>query len=114
MFRLLITAQVPDAVKFKAAHMLSGYWEPYPISMTFEPPCMTISIIGLSQPGSIAAVSLHGGTGCVNASGHSSYARMNAIGHSSCACACMHQPECKQNNLIADLLVVRVAFSMGG
>jgi hypothetical protein len=81
-----LPSQIPDIVKFKAARMLSGRWDPYPISMTFEPPCMTISIIGLTQPGSIAAVSLCGrdlvegdvcmpmgtvgGRGCVYADGH--------------------------------------------
>ncbi|GBG00595.1 chlorophyllide a oxygenase [Raphidocelis subcapitata] len=44
---------VPDAVKFHAAQMLSGAWDPYPIDMGFQPPCMTVSHIGLAQPGKI-------------------------------------------------------------
>ncbi|KAK9791354.1 hypothetical protein WJX73_006184, partial [Symbiochloris irregularis] len=44
---------VPDAVKFKAAQLLGGNWEPYPIDMSFEPPCMVLSTIGLAQPGKI-------------------------------------------------------------
>ena len=28
--------------------------EPYPIDMSFAPPCMTLSTIGLSQPGQVA------------------------------------------------------------
>jgi hypothetical protein len=37
---------VPDVVKFNAARMLGGNWEPYPIDMAFEPPCMVLSTIG--------------------------------------------------------------------
>ncbi|KIZ05492.1 chlorophyllide a oxygenase [Monoraphidium neglectum] len=33
--------------------MLSGAWDPYPIDMAFQPPCMTVSHIGLAQPGKI-------------------------------------------------------------
>ncbi|WIA31318.1 hypothetical protein OEZ86_002220 [Tetradesmus obliquus] len=44
---------VPDAVKFHAQRMLSGQWDPYPIEMAFQPPCMTVSNIGLAQPGKI-------------------------------------------------------------
>lgn len=44
---------VPDAVRFHAARMLGGNWEPYPIDMSFEPPCMVLSTIGLAQPGKI-------------------------------------------------------------
>lgn len=32
---------------------LSGFWDPYPIDMAFQPPCMTLSTIGLAQPGKI-------------------------------------------------------------
>ena len=44
---------VPDAVKFHAQRLLSGSWDPYPIDMSFQPPCMTLSTIGLAQPGKI-------------------------------------------------------------
>ncbi|KAG1671959.1 hypothetical protein FOA52_013331 [Chlamydomonas sp. UWO 241] len=44
---------VPDAVKFHANRLLSGAWDPYPISMSFQPPCMVLSHIGLAQPGKI-------------------------------------------------------------
>lgn len=44
---------VPDFVKFRTARMLGGNWEPYPIDMSFEPPCMVLSTIGLTQPGKI-------------------------------------------------------------
>lgn len=44
---------VPDFVKFRAARLLGGNWEPYPIDMSFEPPCMVVSTIGLAQPGKI-------------------------------------------------------------
>lgn len=44
---------VPDAVKFHATKLLAGNWDPYPIDMAFMPPCMTVSLIGLSQPGKI-------------------------------------------------------------
>ena len=46
---------IPDAVKFHAARLLGGRWDPYPINMSFEPPCMTLSHIGLSRPGKVAA-----------------------------------------------------------
>lgn len=44
---------VPDAVKFHANQLLSGNWDPYPIEMAFQPPCMVTSLIGLAQPGKI-------------------------------------------------------------
>ena len=44
---------VPDAVKFHATKLLSGNWDPYPINMAFQPPCMVLSMIGLAQPGKI-------------------------------------------------------------
>ena len=47
---------VPDLVKFRAAQLLSGNWEPYPIDMVFQPPCMVLSTIGLAQPGKIQRV----------------------------------------------------------
>jgi chlorophyllide a oxygenase len=31
---------VPDAVKFHANQLLWGQWDPYPIDMGFQPPCM--------------------------------------------------------------------------
>jgi chlorophyllide a oxygenase len=45
---------VPDVVRFQAAKVLSGNWNPYPIDMAFLPPCMTMSNIGLAQPGRVA------------------------------------------------------------
>lgn len=45
--------QIPDAVKFHASRMLGGRWDPYPIDMSFEPPCMVVSTIGLAQPGKL-------------------------------------------------------------
>lgn len=45
--------QVPDAVRFHAQQLLSGNWDPYPIDMSFQPPCMVLSTIGLAQPGKI-------------------------------------------------------------
>eukprot|EP00877_Chromochloris_zofingiensis_P006369 jgi/Chrzof1/1986/Cz10g28270.t1_CAO1[v5.2] len=44
---------VPEFVKFHANKLLSGNWDPYPIDMAFQPPCMVISRIGLAQPGKI-------------------------------------------------------------
>jgi len=44
---------VPDLVAFKTVEVLGGQWHPYPIDMSFAPPCMTLSTIGLSQPGKI-------------------------------------------------------------
>lgn len=44
---------IPDAVKFTASKALAGVWHPYPINMEFRPPCITVSMIGLSQPGKI-------------------------------------------------------------
>lgn len=46
---------VPDLVNFQtaAARALAGNWEPYPIDMSFEPPCITLSTIGLAQPGKL-------------------------------------------------------------
>ena len=38
---------VPDFVKFNAGRLLGGNWEPYPIDMSFEPPCCVLSTIGL-------------------------------------------------------------------
>ncbi len=37
---------VPEVVRFNAARVLGGSWEPYPIDMSFEPPCMVLSTIG--------------------------------------------------------------------
>lgn len=44
---------IPDIVKFTASKALAGVWHPYPINMEFRPPCITVSMIGLSQPGKI-------------------------------------------------------------
>ena len=38
---------IPDVVKFNAQKLLGGNWEPYPIDMAFEPPCMVLSTIGV-------------------------------------------------------------------
>jgi chlorophyllide a oxygenase len=46
---------IPDAVRFHTQRMLAGNWDPYPIDMSFEPPCMVVSMIGLKQPGQIEA-----------------------------------------------------------
>ena len=40
---------IPDIVRFNAAKLLGGNWEPYPIDMSFEPPCMVLSTIGAAQ-----------------------------------------------------------------
>jgi len=45
---------VPDSVKFHANKMLSGSWDPYPIDMAFDIPCMVNSKIGLIQVGKAA------------------------------------------------------------
>lgn len=44
---------IPDLVKFNTSKLLGGNWEPYPIDMSFEPPCMVLSTIGLMQPGKL-------------------------------------------------------------
>ena len=44
---------IPDAVKFHTNKLLGGNWDPYPIDMSFETPCMVDSLIGLEQPGKI-------------------------------------------------------------
>lgn len=44
---------IPDAVKFHANKLLSGYWDPYPIEMSFLPPCVTESFIGIAQVGKV-------------------------------------------------------------
>lgn len=45
---------VPDFVRFNAGKLLGGNWEPYPIDMSFEPPCCVLSTIGLvRQPAMI-------------------------------------------------------------
>ncbi len=46
----------PGAHSRCAAQMLAGMWEPYPIDMAFQPPCMVLSTIGLAQPGKIRRV----------------------------------------------------------
>jgi hypothetical protein len=49
---------VPEAVKFHAQRLLSGAWDPYPIDMAFQPPCMVLSTIGLAQPGASSCSAL--------------------------------------------------------
>lgn len=44
---------IPEAVRFHLLSTLGGNWDPYPIDMTFHPPVMTESKIGLNQPGKI-------------------------------------------------------------
>jgi chlorophyllide a oxygenase len=44
---------IPDKVAFKTAEVLGGHWSPYPIDMSFGPPCLVSSTIGLAQPGKI-------------------------------------------------------------
>ncbi|TYH72496.1 hypothetical protein ES332_D05G258800v1 [Gossypium tomentosum] len=45
---------VPSLVKFLTpASGLQGYWDPYPIDMEFQPPCMVLSTIGISKPGKL-------------------------------------------------------------
>lgn len=45
---------VPSLVKFcTPVTALQGYWEPYPIDMEFQPPCMVRSTIGISKPGKL-------------------------------------------------------------
>ncbi|QDZ19418.1 chlorophyllide a oxygenase [Chloropicon primus] len=44
---------IPDLVKFNTQKLLGGNWEPYPIDMSFEPPCMVLSTIGLAEPGKL-------------------------------------------------------------
>ncbi|GFP89810.1 chlorophyllide a oxygenase chloroplastic [Phtheirospermum japonicum] len=45
---------VPSLVKFLTpASGLQGYWDPYPIDMEFRPPCMVLSTIGISKPGTL-------------------------------------------------------------
>jgi len=49
---------IPDSVKFHAKQSLSGSWDPYPIDMAFDIPCMVKSTIGLVQVGK-AAINLN-------------------------------------------------------
>eukprot|EP00976_Prorocentrum_cordatum_P010141 203298-Prorocentrum_minimum.AAC.2 len=44
---------IPESVKFHLKDKLAGNWDPYPIDMSFLPPVMTFSTIGLNQPGKI-------------------------------------------------------------
>ena len=46
---------VPDLVRFQTAATaaLRGQWDPYPIDMEFQPPCMVLSTIGLAKPGKL-------------------------------------------------------------
>lgn len=54
------TLQVPDAVKFHASRLLGGNWDPYPIDMSFNPPCCTLSHIGLARPGKLPEGTVRG------------------------------------------------------
>nr|BAQ35512.1 chlorophyllide a oxygenase [Palmophyllum crassum] len=57
--------KVPNFVNFKTTKnqdqdssssvggTFPGYWDPYPIDMAFQPPCMVLSTIGLAQPGKL-------------------------------------------------------------
>lgn len=41
-------------VKFKTPiAAMAGTWDPYPIAMEFQPPCMVLSTIGLEKPGKL-------------------------------------------------------------
>jgi len=45
---------VPSFVKFRTPMAkLRGTWDPYPIAMEFQPPCMVLSTIGLEKPGKL-------------------------------------------------------------
>jgi len=44
---------IPDLVNFQTLSRLGGNWEPYPIDMSFNPPCVTLSTIGLARPGQV-------------------------------------------------------------
>lgn len=45
---------VPSLVKFcTPVTALQGHWDPYPIDMEFQPPCMVRSTIGISKPGKL-------------------------------------------------------------
>eukprot|EP00250_Pteridium_aquilinum_P017940 c23853_g1_i1 orf=188-2035(-) len=45
---------VPSLVRFcTPVTALQGYWDPYPIDMEFQPPCMVRSTIGISKPGKL-------------------------------------------------------------
>ncbi|KAF9608406.1 hypothetical protein IFM89_009772 [Coptis chinensis] len=45
---------VPSLVKFLTpASGMEGYWDPYPIDMEFRPPCIVLSTIGISKPGTL-------------------------------------------------------------
>ena len=50
---------IPDVVRFNAARLLGGNWEPYPIDMSFEPPCMVLSTIGASPGIPSCVMQLH-------------------------------------------------------
>lgn len=49
---------VPSLVKFcTPVANLKGFWDPYPIDMEFQPPCMVLSTIGISKPGKLEGTS---------------------------------------------------------
>ena len=45
---------IPDAVKFQMSQMMGGSWDPYPIDMSFEPPCCVLSTIGATPTCSLS------------------------------------------------------------
>jgi len=44
---------IPEVVRFHTSRLFGGNWDPYPIDMSFEPPCGVISTIGIEKPGDI-------------------------------------------------------------
>eukprot|EP00246_Nothoceros_aenigmaticus_P018464 TRINITY_DN965_c0_g3_i1.p1 TRINITY_DN965_c0_g3~~TRINITY_DN965_c0_g3_i1.p1 ORF type:complete len:419 (-),score=53.39 TRINITY_DN965_c0_g3_i1:100-1293(-) len=51
---------VPSSVNFKTpVDALRGYWDPYPIDMAFQPPCMVLSTIGIAKPGQLDGTSIN-------------------------------------------------------
>lgn len=51
---LLMLDHCFSLVKFLTpASGLQGYWDPYPIDMAFQPPCIVLSTIGISKPGKL-------------------------------------------------------------
>lgn len=44
---------IPESVKFRMHEALGGNWDPYPIDMSFAPPCGVLSTIGVNKPGDI-------------------------------------------------------------
>ena len=62
---------VPDVVKFQAQQLLAGHWEPYPIDMSFEPPCMVLSTIGALRAASqLASYAVQTASACTACAKH--------------------------------------------